>query len=318
MASVKPHGKKWRAAIERHGMRPSKVFATEREAWRWARQTEAEIDALKMSGGQTFGAAIALYLETITPMKRSEQWERNTFARLAAQFGEATKLGSIDTARIGQWRNERMRTVTGSTVQREANLLRNLFLVARDEWRWIDHNPFRGVRLPEKNSPRSATWTWPLIRRVLRADRSGKTAQVIRAFHLSLHTGLRLQEALSARYDARARVLTLPITKTGKAQLVPVTRRAARVIERLLPTQHNLTDAQLRGWSNEASALFSKLLDELLIDGLTFHDARASALTWLSRRMDVLTLARISRHKNLQILLNTYYRETAEQIAARL
>jgi hypothetical protein len=31
-----------------------------------------------------------------------------------------------------------------------------------------------------------------------------------------------------------------------------------------------------------------------------------------------MTLARISRHKNLKILMDAYYRETAEQIAARL
>jgi len=40
--------------------------------------------------------------------------------------------------------------------------------------------------------------------------------------------------------------------------------------------------------------------------------------TLLARRVDVMTLARISRHKDLRILLNTYYRESAEDIAARL
>ncbi len=69
---------------------------------------------------------------------------------------------------------------------------------------------------------------------------------------------------------------------------------------------------------HEGSALFSRLLSELLIDGLTFHDARATALTLLSRRMDVLTLSRISRHRDLRILSNTYYRETAESIARRI
>lgn len=44
--------------------------------------------------------------------------------------------------------------------------------------------------------------------------------------------------------------------------------------------------------------------------------AQAAAL--LSRRMDVLTLARISRHKDLKILMAHYYRESAEQIAARI
>jgi hypothetical protein len=42
------------------------------------------------------------------------------------------------------------------------------------------------------------------------------------------------------------------------------------------------------------------------------------ALTSLARKVDVMTLARISGHKDLRILMNTYYRETAEQIAARL
>ncbi len=57
----------------------------------------------------------------------------------------------------------------GSTVLREANLLRNLFTVAGEEWRWIDHNPFRGVRLLEQSEARRQVWTWQFIKRVLRA-----------------------------------------------------------------------------------------------------------------------------------------------------
>jgi hypothetical protein len=56
----------------------------------------------------------------------------------------------------------------------------------------------------------------------------------------------------------------------------------------------------------------------LLIKGLEFRDSRATALTLMARKMDILTLARISRHKNLDLLRSTYYRETAEEIAARL
>ena len=65
---------------------------------------------------------------------------------------------------------------------------------------------------------------------------------------------------------------------------------------------------------NEGSVLFSKLCKELLIDGLTFHDARATALTHLSRKVGILTLAKISRHKNLKHL-QIYYRESADSIA---
>ena len=35
-------------------------------------------------------------------------------------------------------------------------------------------------------------------------------------------------------------------------------------------------------------------------------------------KVDVMTLAKISGHKDLRILQSVYYRETAEQIAARL
>ena len=112
---------------------------------------------------------------------------------------------------------------------------------------------------------------------------------------------------LSGRYDPARKVIDMERTKTGGRVSVPVTRRAMRVLP-----WHGTVNA------NEASVLFSKLCRELLIDGLHFHDARASALTWLSRRMDVMTLARISRHRDLKILLNTYYRESSEDIARRI
>lgn len=61
--------------------------------------------------------------------------------------------------------------------------------------------------------------------------------------------------------------------------------------------------------------LFSKLTRQLLIEGLTFHDARATALTHLAKKVDVMTLAKISRHKDLSLLMNVYYRTKAEDIA---
>jgi integrase len=64
--------------------------------------------------------------------------------------------------------------------------------------------------------------------------------------------------------------------------------------------------------------LFRKVRDRLLMENLHFHDARADALTRMSRRVDVMTLARISGHRDLGQLLKAYYRETAASISARL
>jgi integrase len=73
----------------------------------------------------------------------------------------------------------------------------------------------------------------------------------------------------------------------------------------------DLTDKSL-------DALFRKAKKALLLADVNFHDSRAEALTRLARRVDVLTLARISGHKDLQLLLNVYYRESTADIAARI
>lgn len=306
MAYVRKYRDKWRAEVQRHGIRATHIAETKREAQAWAMRKEQELDGLKGSGGRLLSTAIEHYLKTVSVTKRSPKWEARRFAQMLTDIGDAP-LSAIDSERIGLWRDKRLETVSGSTVQREANLLRHLFTLACDEWRWLDRNPFKGVRLPKHNPPRHQVWTWKLIKRVLRAERTGKTAQVQHAFRIALHTGLRLSEVLSGKYDQQSRVIALERTKTGGRAMVPVTRRAAKA----LPWSGTVG-------ANEASTLFSKLCRELLIDGLTFHDARASALTWLSRRVDVMTLARISRHKDLKVLMDSYYRESAEQIAARL
>ncbi len=320
MASITKLGKKWRAQVARKGIRKSAVWDTEKEAIAWAARVEKEIDA-GMLHDKTFGQAVEHYLETVSVHKGSPEWERRRFDAFTVFFKVDTELASITSATVGQWRDWRLKgepktdtspgrpPVSGSTVQREVNLLRNLFAVARDEWKWIDHNPFQGVRLPDENDPRHQLWRWQDMRRVLRADRTGKTAEVIKAFHIALHTALRLSEVLTGRYDPTRRLFELHRSKSDgtKRVLVPVPRRAAKLFPAVFTVD-----------PNEASALFSRLTDQLMIDDLTFHDTRATALTLLSRRMDVMTLARISRHKDINLLFNTYYRERPEEIAARI
>lgn len=313
---IRPHKDGHRVEVEKHGMRASHVAATKRAATAWGLAKEAEFEALKGSKGRTLTQAVTKYVSTVSNTKAgdAQAWEERRLNAMMEFFGPATHLVAIDSARVGEWRDFRVtgddkhKPVSGSTVLRESNLLRNLFTIACDEWRWIDRNPFKGVRLPEHGAARHQVWTWPLIKRVLRAPRAGKTLEVIRAFHVALHTGLRLSEVLAAKLDGR--VAVLPKDKTTKAPVkVPLARKGAKLLKLYAPFHVG---------PNEASVLFGDLCDELLIDDLTFHDSRGSALTWLSRRMDVMTLARISRHKDLRILMDTYYRETAEQIAARL
>lgn len=315
-----PKTGKWLAQINRNGQRHSKTFETKREAQGWALAQEAKAKRERDGGGYTFGDAVAKYIQDVSSKKDGAVWEVRRFNALLRHFGEDIELTEIDTPQIAAWRDARLmgdpkngiRPVSGSTVVRDANLLRNLFNVARDEWKWMRHSPFAGAKLPEENEARQATWGWKLIKRVLRAPRTGKTAEMQKAFHIALRSGMRLGEVLNApeNFNPNTRVVTLSkiagARKTEQVSRIPIGRIAAKLLKDQPPFTVD---------SNEGSVLFSKLCKELLIEGLMFHDTRATALTHLAKKVDVLTLAKISRHKDLNLLMRVYYRPKPSDIA---
>lgn len=304
-----PKTGKWQAQIQRNGQRSSKSFDTKREAQAWAMEQEATAKRARAGGDRSFGDAVDKYIADVSSKKDGEVREVRRLHAMRGHFGRDSGLLEIDTPQIAEWRDTRLKTVSASTVVREANLLRNLFNLARVEWKWMDHQPFSGVKLPKENAPRHQVWGWRLIRRVLRAERTGKTLEMQEAFHIALRTGMRLGEVLAApgNFDHVRRVVTLK-TKTEARAQIPIGRIAAKLLVR----PAFVVDA------NEGSVLFSKLCRELLIEGLTFHDTRGTALTHLSKKVDVLTLAKISRHKDLSLLSNVYYRATADEIARKI
>lgn len=314
MASLTKHKSGWRAHVFVHGVRVTKVFEKRRDAQAWAAAKEKELQGSRAAGKMTFAQATTKYLETVTRDKAASAapWEERRFAEMTEFFGESTQLAAIDSGRIGEWRDARLKVVSASTLLRQRALLLNLFSVAVKEWKVLQTNPFDGVRMPEHNPARHQVWPWRLVKRVLRAQNlNERERQAVQAFHIALHTGMRLQEILSAELVGDVAVLERD-KGSGKASppvKVPLVRKGASLFAKYGPFTIR---------PDVASATFSRVTDSLLIEDLTFHDSRASALTWLSRRLDVMTLARISRHKNMKILMDTYYRETAEQIAARL
>ncbi len=319
IAKLKTTGK-WQAQIQRNGKRSSKSFDTKREAQAWAMAQEAQAKRVKDGGGFTFGDAVDKYLKEVSSKKDGAKWEKLRLEAMRGYFGTDTPLTDIDTPQIAAWRDWRLsgdethRPVTGSTVYREANLLRGMFNAARDEWKWMTHKPFSGAKMPAENQPRQTVWGWRQIKRVLRAPRSGKTEEMQKAFHIALRTGMRLGEVLAApqNFDRVKSVVTLAnvqgARKTEATSRIPIGRIAAKLLARPAFT----VDA------NEGSVLFSKLCKQLLITGLTFHDTRATALTHLSKKVDVMTLAKISRHKDLNLLMNVYYRPKADEIARKI
>jgi len=318
MSSVLPHGKGYRAFVSMKGpdgktISKSKVWPKKREAELWASDMERDIrNGRYTNSSKTFGEAVTKYKAKVS-INKSLVWETRRLDAFLEYFGESSRLSDITKGTISEWIDDRMETVSGSTVVREAGLLRNVFYKAI-EWEWMEVNPFKGVELPDENPARHQRWGWRNIRKILRHCEAGgpKTQEVGKAFHIALRTGMRLAEAVQAPLylDAAKAVVILPKSKTNKGrEPVPLTPQGLRLLVKQPPFVVN---------PNEASTMFSELRQEILINDVTFRDTRATALTFLARKVDVMTLARISRHRDLNMLLNTYYRESAEEVSARL
>lgn len=319
----------WRAEIERSGIRRSKTFDTKAEATLWSGAEETEIRRVKDGGfpNKSFEDTLTRYRDEISPKKGGGPWEIKRINGLIRNFPKlvALPLVAVTTKEIAEWRDARLKEVSDGSVQRDVNVLSNVFTLARDEWKWCADTPFRGFHAPGDNPPRVRRIKPIEIKIVLR--RLGyhsrkrpetKMAEVAYAFLLSLRTAMRAGEILSLspkRIDRDKREALVPHKtqhRTKRLRSIPLNRHALRLLTLF---QHGFK------WTiDDASrdALFRKATRSCLIHDLTFHDARADALTRFARKVDVMTLAKISGHKDLRILLETYYRITPAEIAAML
>jgi integrase len=319
----------WRAEVEKLGVRRSKTFVTKAEAAGWAAAEETAIrdDKTARWPRKTLTDAIKRYRESVSSHKRGERAEGLRFDALEREFPwlvskQLVEITSDDWAR---WRDARLKVVTPGAVRRDVNLFRNLFAVARDEWKWIPESPFKGFRVPADNASRDRRVAPAEVKALCRwlgyrtGQVEGKQQQVALAFLLALRTAMRASELLSlsdTTVDLERRVARVPHKTqhiTGKLREVPLSRAAVRLLKARSGRGKffDLTDKGL-------DALFRKARDALMIQGLHFHDSRAEALTRLAKRVDVLTLARISGHKDLRMLNEVYYRESSADIAARI
>ncbi|WP_256095082.1 tyrosine-type recombinase/integrase [Paraburkholderia nodosa] len=206
-------------------------------------------------------------------------------------------------------------------MKREINLIRNVFAVARDEWHWMEHNPFKGLRLPPTAPRARRIDPWKEARPIVRwlGYRTGrpletKSQDVALAFLVALRTAMRAGEVLAlgkGSLDLKKRVVTIKLKMqylTGQPHRVPLSRAADRLLRLVADRDQCFTVT-----SASLDTLFRKTKTSLGIEDPHFHDSRAEALTRLSRKVDVMTLAKISGHKDLLLLQEHYYRETPEQ-----
>lgn len=310
--AIEKRGKRWRVRLRLVTGEVSATFQTKAEAVAFEAQS-------RVTGGipnKSFGEVIDAYRLAVTPSKKSARWEDIRLRRTMKDPIADARLPKFCPDDVAAWRDRRLGQVSPASVLREWNTLQAVCSWARDEKRWLKDNPFSVTRKPATPAPRTRRISQAEVDAILQAcGTDSKTARVGQAFLFALETAMRASEICGLTADrVVGRVAKLERTKNGHPREVPLSAKALEILAGLPET-----DGPLFGLSPASlDALFRKVKNYAGITDLHFHDTRAEALTRLSRRFNVMELAKISGHRDIRILQNTYYRETAEDLAKRM
>lgn len=304
MATFSKYGEGWRAQVARRGVRKSATFPSKGAAVAWAGRIESEI----MAGvrGEIpnlhVSALLTRYEKEVSEHKKGQRWESVRLQALGRDRLAQVRLKFLDTPHVADWQQRRLQAVSAASVRRERNLLNNVFEIARKEWHWLVKNPFVGVRRPKDGKPRKRIASQAELDRLTRraSDRMGKVIV------WAVETGMRAGEIASLK-DVKGRVAYIYDSKNNESREVPL---SARALEVWVYGGFGLTVGSI-------SAIFARLCEEAKIEGLTFHDLRATACTRLAKKLNPLQLAKMMGWKDLKHAM-IYYREATADIAKLL
>lgn len=321
MASIYKSGNGWRVQVYEQGVRDSKVLPTRQEAARWGLEREAELSGKKLPD-KSFAEAMRAYARDVAPSHAGRHWEEIRLTALERYPIAKHKLAGLAAPDFATWRDARLKKVKPGTVAREMNLMRAVCEYARRDLHWLRANPMDDVRWPASPKGRCRRVTSEEISAVRLAFGLGKgyptalaTQRVGLMFLLALETAMRSGEMVALQWhDVHlvGRYVTLTRTKNGDRRDVPLSTTACAILRALPGTEGSVfnLDDKLR------DALWRKNRPASLAD-LHFHDSRAEAIWRLSKKLDVLQLARVIGHRDLKSLMH-YYAESASDMAMRL
>ena len=310
MANIRKDRNAWRAEIRVNGKRKSKSFKTKAQARAWIN----DIEQNGIGADMLVSALLDRYLEEVSENKKGHQWEKVRINAIKGMDIAAIRLDRLDSNDVSQWKKARLNTVSGSTVNREWNLLSAIFSQAV-EWKLLTKNPMSEVKRPKSNPARTRVYTPDEIERVLLCSQGNIIGSM---FEFAIETAIRTGEMCKSEWvNVHENYIHLPggITKNGFPRDVPLSSRAKGILNSMQKV-NNFIFGGIKPASVDTR--FRRIRDKALIEGATFHDSRATALTRLSKIYDVMELARISGHRDLRMLLNVYYRPSIDDLAKKL
>lgn len=325
MASILKRGNSWRAVVTVKGVVDTKTFAKKGEATAWASNREVELRSGEsgLIPNKTLADLIDRYEREVSSKKAGHLWEVRRFAVFKQDDIVKKRIASLAQKDFAEWRDRRLTKVSPATLLRDWGLMSAILTVSVNEWGWLHKHPMKGVQLPPEPEHRDRLVSPEELERITFAAgyHSGQlttmTSRVCAAFMFAIETALRAGEIVALMPDDLVidkRHLKVRKGKTQAARRdVPLSSAAISILNQL-PKGDTVFSISS---SATLDSLFRKIKKKALIEDLHFHDSRHQAITNLSKKLDVLALARAVGHRDMRMLM-VYYNESAESLASRL
>lgn len=335
MATIRKRGDKWQARVQRRGIPPqSKSFATRSDAEKWSRAVEREIDlgvyvARAPAERSTLDDILKRYVEEVTPTKRGRVLEGIRLSALRRRSISKISLAALSAKHIASYRDERLKTVSPVTVNRDLDDLSAVLNHARKEWGMPVSNVVSEIRRPSRGRGRDRVLDKHEEKRLLESLEGGRDAQgrfikgtrnpwVKLLVQLALETAMRRGELLALEWqnvDLKKRLAYLPITKNGESRIVPLSPQAVAVLSSIPRALSG------RIFAISPMALrkaFERACESAGVQDFHFHDLRHTATTRLAEKLpNLIELASVTGHKDVRMLAR-YYHPKAEELVKKL
>jgi integrase len=314
MASIRKHGAKWQARIQRRNQPPlAKSFHSKADALRWARATESKLDLGEFGPKPTalaLRAGIQRYLEEVTPQKKGAPQELSR-GRQIARLGLTSKpMDQITPQEIATYRDARLAQVSANTVRLELAFISVVYEQARSEWGIAVANPTRQIRAPRPGRARRRRLLPEEEQALMTACEQSRAAYLPTLVILALETAARFGELVNLSWqniDLTRRTARLLDTKNGDDRLIPLSERARKAILALPKAKNGRIFTAAYGSIKTAFRVALKAArknsDGKLLNDFRFHDIRHEAVSRLFEHgLNAFEVALISGHKTMPML----------------
>lgn len=302
-----------------------------KECIQWARlkllelNTQSKVESGELKPKFLFRDLNEKYYKDVgqhNPSKSSRDWITGQYKNFEMKFGALAQKSIYDITPkdLTVWRNKRNTEVSANTVLKEISHYSAMFTYAHKELFLIDENPWMQITKPKKPKARDRRIhpsEIDLILKVMGYERGNTPVlsehYVAWGFLFAIETAMRKGELLSMHkneiYDGHVHI---PKSKNGEARNVPLSEEAKALLDLIKHDGRKVIPQS----ANAFRLMWEKRKKAIGLNDLHFHDTRHEAITRMVRvrKMPVEILAKITGHKKIDVLVNTYYNPNADDL----